>query len=767
METPKFGDYRTLKGSGERGREQGKGPVSRDGPKKGGQSEASLLSKLSGIFGKTGGTGGSDRCVDRDVSTNHGSRSVSGTDVGHGELGRKGSVAEMIDARTGRPKFTFLPDLASSAFGGRVIFATDEFHGRAGSMLEDQPLPGESDTATADTASASAGGIKAGDIRAGGSGWETRRRREEGHDWALIQLGRPAVIHGIEIDCTSMADAVPAFVSVEVTSATSLEQDLIHFGSSRHPSLCGACTPVRPRVPSVGDSCLASATQLQVRQTFQADALPAELIRGFDQTLDASSWEEVLGLTSLREGPNYFAVVQETLPGEPVQLAGASATGADGGMEMGRIEEEGKDRKRGKVGKEAGKEGGKEGTGGSKYCDKELVLNTLTTSSTLDNVGSDEPSVVTFLRVNLLPDGGIRRLRVFGEIRPNVNLLRLEEGEEKSGCLNYASPLLGAWPVFCTNGLASVPQILQDGKRGWRTPRQLLRPPIFCPKAFSQLQEVCVVRLAARCVPQVIEVDCSNVRGCAPSAIQIEAFDAGVDPNPGAIPDDSSETDNLPLPLAGQGLILELACATSYSDFGDWKPLVLESEINEDQIAKFVFTPTAKIADGRDFAKPSRKPSSAIGLGTAISASNAISSQGQRQTRQTRGMRQIAPQNAYSESQIVNGTANGGEESGMLGGSGGGKALEDQTPIAREKKTIETDEACRLSDDLEAITHLKISIFPDGEITQIRVLANATKPQRPPLGSDSSLTGRGLGVQRRRNSLLLLNSFNQAFAPNA
>ena len=33
-----------------------------------------------------------------------------------------------------------------------------------------------------------------------GDGWETRRRREPGHDWILVRLGAPGVIERVEVD---------------------------------------------------------------------------------------------------------------------------------------------------------------------------------------------------------------------------------------------------------------------------------------------------------------------------------------------------------------------------------------------------------------------------------------------------------------------------------------------------------------------------------------------------------------------------------------
>ena len=31
-------------------------------------------------------------------------------------------------------------------------------------------------------------------------GWETRRRRLPGHDWALVRLGLSGFVHGVELD---------------------------------------------------------------------------------------------------------------------------------------------------------------------------------------------------------------------------------------------------------------------------------------------------------------------------------------------------------------------------------------------------------------------------------------------------------------------------------------------------------------------------------------------------------------------------------------
>jgi allantoicase len=67
-------------------------------------------------------------------------------------------------------------DLLAMEHGGRGIIANDEHYGR----IENLTAPGR--------------GANMGD------GWETRRRREPGHDWAVLALGAPGLIEEVIID---------------------------------------------------------------------------------------------------------------------------------------------------------------------------------------------------------------------------------------------------------------------------------------------------------------------------------------------------------------------------------------------------------------------------------------------------------------------------------------------------------------------------------------------------------------------------------------
>ena len=52
-----------------------------------------------------------------------------------------------------------------------------------------------------------------------GDGWETRRRRGPGHDWAVLRLGRRGVVERVRIDTTNFKGNFPDTVRVEVCDA--------------------------------------------------------------------------------------------------------------------------------------------------------------------------------------------------------------------------------------------------------------------------------------------------------------------------------------------------------------------------------------------------------------------------------------------------------------------------------------------------------------------------------------------------------------------
>jgi allantoicase len=73
------------------------------------------------------------------------------------------------------PDFASFADLASARVGGRAIASSDEFFASKSNLVEPE-----------------APAFIAGKFTSRGKwmdGWETRRRRTEGHDWCVIALG--------------------------------------------------------------------------------------------------------------------------------------------------------------------------------------------------------------------------------------------------------------------------------------------------------------------------------------------------------------------------------------------------------------------------------------------------------------------------------------------------------------------------------------------------------------------------------------------------
>lgn len=101
--------------------------------------------------------------------------------------------------------FTDLTDLASRTLAGSVVCANDEFFAERENLIRPE----------APTHSLEAFGHK-GKVY---DGWETRRRREDGHDWAIVRLGVAGVVHGLVVDTAFFKGNYPPYVSVEATSS--------------------------------------------------------------------------------------------------------------------------------------------------------------------------------------------------------------------------------------------------------------------------------------------------------------------------------------------------------------------------------------------------------------------------------------------------------------------------------------------------------------------------------------------------------------------
>ncbi|MER5429488.1 allantoicase [Streptomyces sp. NPDC002588] len=345
------------------------------------------------------------------------------------------------DYRTADLPFTHLADLAARQLGGAVIAANDEFFAERENLL--LPHPAEFDPERF--------GHK-GKIM---DGWETRRRRgasagrpwpaAEDHDWALVRLGASGVVRGIVVDTAHFRGNYPQAVSVEGTSVagTPAPEDLLGDDVK--------WTTLVPRTPVGGHA--ANGFSVSVEQRFthlrvnqHPDGGIARL-RVYGEVVPDPSWLAALGtfdVVALENGGRaedasnrFYSPPSNTIqPGRSRKM--------DDGWETRRRRDQGHDWIRYRLVAQArisaleidtaylkgnsagwasvsvrdgeGNEGGGDGGDGGDTGWTEILPRTRLQPDTNHRFVLPAPAVGTHARVDIYPDGGISRLRLFGSL---------------------------------------------------------------------------------------------------------------------------------------------------------------------------------------------------------------------------------------------------------------------------------------------------------------------------------------------------------------
>lgn len=94
-----------------------------------------------------------------------------------------------------------LVDLAAARVGGRVLAANDEFFAEKENLIADADPVWDPHRYT--------------DRGKWMDGWETRRRREPGYDWAVLRLGIPGSVHRVVVDTAFFTGNYPESCSLE------------------------------------------------------------------------------------------------------------------------------------------------------------------------------------------------------------------------------------------------------------------------------------------------------------------------------------------------------------------------------------------------------------------------------------------------------------------------------------------------------------------------------------------------------------------------
>ncbi len=331
----------------------------------------------------------------------------------------------MTDKKIDEPEFVRrFPNLASPRFGSHVASASDEFFGAKERLISDAPPVFIAD--------------KYDEHGKWMDGWESRRKRDEGHDWCIVELGARGIIHGLEIDtsfftgnyppgasidaCAPNADVDDPSVWETILPATVLEGDKRQFFTINDGGIWGAVRlsilpdggvarmrlygEVAPSWTDIGDDALVELSALRNGGRIIAynDAhygdLWALLSEGRGKTM-GDGWET----RRRREPGNDWIII---------------ALAARGVVEAVEIDTA---HFKGNYPDSASVEGvdfsGENDTGlldGSTSWGEILQPCKLQADTVHEFGGADisSPGPVTHVKLNIYPDGGVSRFRIFG-----------------------------------------------------------------------------------------------------------------------------------------------------------------------------------------------------------------------------------------------------------------------------------------------------------------------------------------------------------------
>ncbi|MFI8930002.1 allantoicase [Streptomyces sp. NPDC053474] len=346
-----------------------------------------------------------------------------------GDANPYGGGEPYADYRTADFPFTQYANLADRQLGAGVIAANDEFF----AMRENLLLPGAAEFDPEHF------GHK-GKVM---DGWETRRRRgvsaerpwptEDDHDWALVRLGAPGVVHGVVVDTAHFRGNYPQAVSIEGTAVE---------GSPTPEELLAddvKWTVLVPRTPVGGHAANGFAVDIAQRFTHlrvnqHPDGGIARL-RVYGEVIADPDWLAALGtfdVVALENGgqvedasDRFYSPATNTIqPGRSRKM--------DDGWETRRRRDQGHDWIRYRLVAQAsvraleidtaylkGNSAGwaavsvRDGDDGAWV---EVLPRTRLQPDTNHRFVLPETAVGTHARVDIFPDGGISRLRLYGRL---------------------------------------------------------------------------------------------------------------------------------------------------------------------------------------------------------------------------------------------------------------------------------------------------------------------------------------------------------------
>jgi allantoicase len=318
--------------------------------------------------------------------------------------------------------FTQLTDLASRALAGSVVYANDELFAERENLIKPGPAGFSPDSF----------GHK-GKVY---DGWETRRRRQPGHDYAVVRLGVPGIVRGVVIDTAWFKGNYPPYASVEATSIEGAAgPDELEQASWETIVPKAAIKGDSENPFEVGDVRRWTHARLTIYPDggvarFRVHGEPVPDPRFLDGTVDLAALENGADVVDC-SNTFYSSPVQILMPGRARVMSD--------GWENARRRDDGNDHVTVRlaapgrvrrveidtsyfVGNAAGwasLRGMDARTGDGAWFD--IVPKTRLQPDTRHFFHSGYRDAVTHVRLDVYPDGGLARLRVHGELLPEAH----------------------------------------------------------------------------------------------------------------------------------------------------------------------------------------------------------------------------------------------------------------------------------------------------------------------------------------------------------
>jgi allantoicase len=311
---------------------------------------------------------------------------------------------------------TFI-DLASERLGGSVLYANDDYFAEKENLLKaSKPVWKEHEYT---------------DRGKWMDGWESRRKRVPGHDFAIVRLGLRGVVRGVVVDTAFFRGNYPESCSLE---GTSMRPD-----APVEALLEAAWRRLLPRSPLQGDSENVfevnggdAVTHLRfnifpdggvARLRVHGEVVPEwRLVGGLGNEIDLAAVEngaDVLNCSDMFFGPKHNLI----MPGRAHNMSDGWETrrrrGPGHDWVIVKLATEGRVRRieldtnwfKGNYPDTASIEGSRDGENWTEVLPR-TKLQAHTRHFFLEELVSEGP--FTHLRLNVYPDGGVSRMRVWG-----------------------------------------------------------------------------------------------------------------------------------------------------------------------------------------------------------------------------------------------------------------------------------------------------------------------------------------------------------------